>query len=156
VDINATLLGQMITFAVFVWFTMKYVWPPITKAMHDREKSIADGLAAADKGHRDLELARHKSTEIIQQAKVEAAKIIDQANHRSLRLVEEAKEKARDEGKRLINHANEEITLQANQAKRDLQADVAILAVSIAEKVAQNEFDEKMHQDLLIKVAAEI
>src|SRR5882672_9963457 len=104
-NINATLIGQMITFAVFVIFTMKFVWPPITKALQDREKKIADGLAAAEKGERSLDLATHKAKEIIQEAKVNANQLVEQAHARAAQLVEEAKEIARQESDRIVTHA---------------------------------------------------
>lgn len=155
-DVNATLIGQMITFAVFVLFTMKYVWPPITKAMQDREKKIADGLAAAEKGQRDLELAQHKSIEIIQEAKVAAAKIIDSAHQRATRIVEDAKENARVESHHLIEHAQAEIEQKVNRARRDLQADVSNLALQMAEKIVQRDIDAKTHQQLLNNMLMEI
>src|SRR3954471_2161950 len=97
-EINATLIGQLITFAILVWFTMKYVWPPITKAMHDREVKIAAGLEAAERGKRELEMAEHKALTIIHEAKQEASHIIDGAHKRSALLIDEAKEDAREEG----------------------------------------------------------
>lgn len=155
-SINLTLLGQMLTFAIFVAFTMKYVWPPITKAMQEREKRIADGLAAADRGQRDLELAQHKSVEILQEAKVRASHIIDQANKRAQHIVEEAKEQARQEGQRLLAHAQSEITQQVNQAKRELQTQVSELALKMAEKIVQRDIDARTHQQLLNNLVTEI
>lgn len=155
-NLNATLLGQMITFAVFIWFTMKYVWPHITKAMDEREKKIADGLAAADKAQRDLELAKHKSVEILQEAKIKAGQIIDQANKRSTHIVEEAKEMAREEGKRLVAAAHLDIDQERQQAKVELQHEASLLALSIAEKIIQREIDGKTHQQLLSKMVEEI
>lgn len=155
-DINLTLIGQMITFALFVWFTMKYVWPPITKAMQEREKKIADGLAAADKGQRDLELAMHKSLEILEEAKINASRIIDQANKRAAHIVEEAKEQAREEGKKIIERARDEVEQQVNEAKRQLQNQVAELAITMAEKIIQRDIDPKTHQQLLTQSTAEI
>lgn len=148
-DINMTLVGQMITFVIFIWFTMKYVWPAITKAMDEREKKIADGLAAAEKGQRDLELAKHKSVEILQEAKLEASRIIDVANQRSLRIVEEAKEHARNEGKRIIAHAEEDISQQKTAAKRELQNNAINLAVQMAEKLLQRDVDKASHEKIL-------
>lgn len=155
-SINATLIGQMITFAVFVWFTMKYVWPPITKAMQDREKRIADGLAAAERGQRDLELAKTRATEIVQEARQEATRIVDAANKRAATIVDEAKVAAREEGQRLINHAKSEITQEINEAKRQLQTQVANVAISIAEKLVQKDIDMSTHQQLLDKAVSEI
>lgn len=155
-DINVTLFGQMITFAVFVWFTMKYVWPPITKAMQEREKKIADGLAAGEKGQRDLELARHKSIEIIQEAKTEAARIIDQANKRAQRIVEEGKVNARLEGDRLLQAARADIDQLMVKTKRDLQHQVSGLAIIMAEKIIQRDIDTNTHRELLEQIVTEI
>ena len=155
-DINITLLGQLITFAVFVWFTMKYVWPPIMKAMQEREQKIADGLAAAEKASRDLELAQHRSVEIIQEAKLEASRILDAANKRALRIVEDSKEAARVEGERLLQAAKTEIDQHVNQVKRDLQNQVTDLAISMAEKIVQRDIDAATHRKLLDQLVAEI
>jgi F-type H+-transporting ATPase subunit b len=154
-DINVTLIGQMLTFVVFVWFTMKFVWPPITKAMNNREKKIADGLAAGERGEHDLELARHKSVEIIQAAKVEAARVLDQANQRGDTIVEEAKEQGQAERRRLIVHAEQEIEQQTNQAKRELQQQIANLALSMAEKIVQRDIDQNLHRQWIDQAIAE-
>jgi F-type H+-transporting ATPase subunit b len=105
VNINLTLIGQSIAFAIFVWFCVKYVWPPITAAMEARQKKIADGLSAADRASLDLELAQEKATKELQKAKEEAAALIDQANKRAAQIVEASKEDARKEGEKLIEQA---------------------------------------------------
>ncbi len=155
-DINATLIGQMITFAVFVIFTMKFVWPPITKAMAAREKKIADGLAAGERGEHSLELARNKAVEILQEAKTEAARLVDQANSRAAHIVDEAKENAREEGKRLIALAQSEIEQQVHHAKQQLQKQVSELAIAMAEKIVQRSIDPTAHQHLLDNTVTEI
>ena len=155
-DLNATLIGQMITFAVFVIFTMKYVWPPITKAMQDREKKIADGLAAGEKGEHDLHLAKNKSIEILQEAKTTATQIITQAHSRADHIVEEAKHTAKKEGERLIAHAQNEIEQYLNEARRQLQSQIANLALGIAEKIVQRDIDPATHKQLLDKMVEEI
>jgi F-type H+-transporting ATPase subunit b len=155
-DINLTLVGQMLTFVVFVWFTMKFVWPPITKAMSDREKKIADGLAAGERGERDLELARAKSTAILQEAKVEAARILDQANQRGDRIVVEARDQGQAERRRLLAHAQQEMEQQVSQTQRELQQKVSGLAISIAEKIVQRDIDESVHRQWLDQAIAEI
>ncbi len=155
-DINATLIGQMITFAVFVVFTMKYVWPPITRAMQQREKTIADGLAAGERGHKDLELAQGKSVEILQEARETAANIVNQANSRADHLIEQAKHVAQKEGERLIALARIEIEQEVHQAKRQLQDQIASLALNMAEKVVQRDIDASTHKQLLDKMVAEI
>src|SRR3990167_8035414 len=109
-SINLTLIGQMITFLIFIWFTMRYVWPPIIKAIHDRQKQIADGLAASERGKRELELAQHKSVELLRDAKFSASQIIEQANKRAMQIVEEAKEQARVESQHILDNASREVS----------------------------------------------
>jgi F-type H+-transporting ATPase subunit b len=155
-NLNATLLGQMITFAVFVLFTMKYVWPPITKAMQDREKKIADGLAAGQRGEQDLQLAKNKAADMLREAKTTATQLIAQANSRAGHLMEEAKQAAKQEGERLIAHAHAEIEQQVVEAKRQLQSHVGLLAVQMAEKIVQRDIDVATHQVLLDKMVEEL
>lgn len=154
-NLNATLLGQMITFAVFVWFTMKFVWPPITKAMADREKKIADGLAAGERGQHDLELAKAKSMETLKQAKESAAHIIAEANTRASHIVMEAKEAAVHEGSVMISRAEAEIEQKYNHAKEELRAETAALALSMAEKIVGRDIDASAHKKLLDEMVAE-
>ena len=151
-DLNATLLGQMITFAVFVWFTMKFVWPHIMKAIEDRRKIIADGLAAAEKGQREVELAQHKVTEIIDHAKSQASEIIEQANKRSGSIIEESKQTARSEGERLVKLAQTEIAQELQQAKESLLSEVAGLAITGAEKILHQKLDEVNQRRLLDEI----
>lgn len=155
-DINATIIGQFITFAILVWFTMKYVWPPITKAMHDREKKIASGLEAAERSKRELEMAEHKCTAMIREAKQQASQIIEQANLHSAQLVEEAKTQAKQEGQRIIDMAQGDIELKVTQAREALKAQLATLAIAGAEKIIQRNLDSNNQNDLLNQLAAEI
>jgi F-type H+-transporting ATPase subunit b len=155
-EINATLIGQLITFALLVWFTMKYVWPPITKAMLEREKKIAAGLAASDLSKRELEMAEHKALNIIRDAKLEASQYIEQAHKRSVQLVDEAKENARVEAKRILEHARDEIALEVNQAKEALRKQLASLAIAGAEKIIKRNLDASTNAALLDEFAAEI
>lgn len=155
-EINATIIGQFITFAILVWFTMKYVWPPIIKAMEDREKKIAAGIEAAERSKRDLELAAHKATAIIREAKQEATQIIEQANLHSAQLVEEAKSQAKQESLRLVGMAQGEIDREVAQAKEALKTQLATLAIAGAEKIIQRNLDSSIHNDLLNSLAAEI
>lgn len=155
-DINATLFGQMITFAVFVWFTMKYIWPPITKAMQDREKRIADGLAAAERGQHELELAQHKSMDQLRDAKIQAAEILDQANKRANHLIEEAKERAREEGERLLAIAQSDIEQEMQTARQKLRTEIANLAIASAEKILVRSVDANVQRDLVNKLITEI
>lgn len=155
-NINLTLLGQMITFMILVGVTMKYIWPPMMKALDDRKKTIADGLEAAERGHHELELARHRATENLRDAKIEAAKIIDLANQRATRMIEDAKEKARDEGDRLINLAKDQITQELQTAKQQLLKQVAVLAISGAEKILSEKIDESTNNRLVDQLIDEI
>ena len=155
-DINATLLGQLITFLVLVWFTMRFVWPPITKAIHDREVKIAAGLEAAERSKRELENAEHKALALIREAKTEATQVIDQAHKRAMQLVDDAKVAAREEGGRIVEQAREEIARELSQAKEALRKQLASLAVAGASKIIQRNLDAAAHQDLLAKLVAEI
>jgi F-type H+-transporting ATPase subunit b len=155
-EINATLIGQLITFAVLVWFTMKYVWPPITTAMHEREKKIAAGLEAAERSKRELAAAEHKALSIISEAKQEAAAFVELAHKRSAQVIEEAKEKAREEGQRMIERAKEEITRETNQAKEVMRKQLALLAVAGAEKIIKRNLDLSAQTDILNELVAEI
>lgn len=140
-SLNATLLGQMITFAIFVWFTMRYVWPLIIKAMHEREKTIANGLAAAEKGVLELEVAQHKKAQLLKEAKLEAAEVIEKANQRANTIVEDAKAQARVEGKRLLDMAEADIQQEKEQARFELQKHVATIAMSVVTKFLGSELD---------------
>lgn len=155
-EINATLIGQLITFTILVWFTMKYVWPPIVKAMNDREKKIAGGLEAAEHGKRELEMAERKALIIIREAKEEAARIIELTHKRATTLIDEAKENARIEGKRIVERAHEEIAREVTQTKEALRKQLAALAVAGAEKIIKRSLDAKTHAALLDEFAAEI
>lgn len=155
-DINATLIGQFITFVILIWFTMKYVWPPITKAMHDRETKIAAGLEAAERGQRELEAAEHQALTIVREARQQANHLIEQANLHSAKLVEEAKAHAKTEGQRLIEMAQSEIEREVTQAKTQLKSHLAALAIAGAEKLIKRNLDAASHQDMLNDLAAEI
>ena len=155
-NITATLFGQMLFFVVFVWFTMKYVWPLISTAMAERQKKIAEGLAAADRAAKDLELAQEKAADNLREAKDQAAQIIAMANKRAAEIVEEAKAQARAEGDRLITAARAEVEQEAHRAREQLRKQVAVLAVAGAEKVLAKSIDAKAHGELLDKLAAEL
>ena len=155
-NINLTLIGQSIAFAVFVLFCMRYVWPPILKAMQERADKIADGLAAADRANHDLELAQEKAVERLKEAKEEAAGIVDAANKRANQIVEEAKNQAREEGERLKEAAQAEIEQELNRAREQLRSQVASLALAGAEKVLGSEIDMQRHSELVNKLAAEL
>jgi len=156
VNINLTLIGQMIAFVCFVMFCMKYVWPPILAAMAEREKKIADGLAAADRASHDLELAKEKAVERLKEAKTEAAGIVDSANKRGNQLVEEAKNAALAEAERVKASAQAEIEQEANRAREQLRSQVAALSLAGAEKVLGAAIDREAHNELVEKLAAEL
>jgi F-type H+-transporting ATPase subunit b len=156
VNLNATLIGQMVAFVIFIYLTQRFVWPPIVAAMAERTKRIADGLQAADKAEKDLELAKHKVVEQLTSAKKEAAIIIDQANKRAIEIVEEAKEKARLEGDRLKVSAQAEIEQATSRAREELRAKVVTLALAGAEKILESSIDQNAHTELVNKLAAEL
>ena len=146
----------MIAFAFFVWFCMKYVWPPLTSALAERAKKIADGLEAAERAGRDLELAQERAAEQLREAKTEASGIIEQANKRASQIIDEAKEQAREEGQRLIAGAQAEIEQEVNRAKEHLRKQVASIAIAGAEKILEASIDEKVHAELAEKLAASL
>jgi F-type H+-transporting ATPase subunit b len=156
VNINLTLIGQMIAFVCFVMFCMKYVWPPILAAMAEREKKIADGLAAADRASHDLELAKEKAVERLVEAKHEATGIIDAANKRGNQIVEEAKGAAVVEADRVKASAQAEIEQETNRAREHLRGQVAALSLAGAEKVLGAAIDQEAHAGLVDKLAAEL
>ncbi|WP_372832320.1 F0F1 ATP synthase subunit B [Pontibacterium sp.] len=155
-NINLTIIGQAIAFAIFVIFCMKYVWPPITAALAERKSKIAEGLDAADRAERDLQLAKEKAAADMRQSKDEAAAIIEQANKRANQIIDEAKEQAREEAERVKHAAQAEIEQEANRAREALRAQVAVLAVAGAEKILEATIDEKAHSKLVEKLAAEL
>ena len=155
-NINLTLIGQMLAFVAFVVFCMKYVWPPILAAMHEREEKIAQGLAAADQASQDLELAKEKAVERLKEAKEEAAGIIDAANRRASQIVDEAKTAALAEADRVKAAAQAEIAQESNRAREQLRGQVAQLSLVGAEKVLGASIDANAHADMLDKLAAEL
>ncbi len=155
-NFNATIIGQTIAFIVFVWFCYKYVWPPIVGAMAARQQRISEGLEAAERADKDLELTQQKVAEQLKEAKVKASEIVEQANKRASQIVEEAKGQAVSEADRIKAAAHAEIEREISQAKEELRGKVAALALSGAEKVLGASIDEKAHGDILNKLAAEL
>ena len=155
-NMNLTLLGQMISFGVFVWFCVKYVWPPIIKALEERETRIADGLAAGERGKHDLELAEKRATELLRVGKHKAQDFINQAHKRADEIVEAAKHTAREEAERIKQSAGAEIEQNRNRARDELRGQVARLALVGAEQILMREVDEKAHRDVLDKLAANL
>lgn len=155
-NINLTLFGQTIAFAIFVWFCMKFVWPPLTQAMQERQKKIAEGLDAAGRAERDLQLAQERAAQMLRETKEQAAEILDRANKTANAIVEEAKAQARSEGEKLIAGAKAEIDLEVNRAKDQLRSQVAALAVTGAEQILQSSVDGGAHNDLVAKLASQL
>ena len=155
-DLNATLLGQMLAFGVFAWFCMKFVWPPLLDIIEERQTQITDGLAAADKGNRALEEAEAEKQVILEAARTQAREIIDQANTRASGIVDEARGEAGNEKERILASAHAEAEQDANRAREELRGQLGSLAIAGAEKIIQREIDANAHKDLLDKLAAEI
>jgi len=155
VNINATLLGQAITFAILIWFTMKFVWPPLMAAMAERAKTIADGLAAAERGKHDLELAEKRAAEILRLGKEKASEIIAASEKRASEIIEEAKSQAKTEGDRILVAAKADIDQEVFRAKEQLRTQVSAVALAGAGKILGREIDAKAHNDLLDKLVAE-
>jgi F-type H+-transporting ATPase subunit b len=155
VNINLTLIGQMVAFLVFVAFCMRYVWPPIMAAMEERKQKIADGLAAADRASHDLELAQKEAVDRLAEAKKEAAGIVDSANKRAATVIDEAKAAAVVEADRVKELANAEVEREKAQAKEQLMSQVSALAIAGAEKVLAAEIDADKHAELLKQLVEE-
>ena len=155
-NINVTLIGELIAFVVFVIFCMKFVWPPIMAAIEDRQKTIADGLAASDRAAKDLELAQEKAAAQLKEAKAQAAEIIESAKKREAQMIDEAAEKAQAEREKIIASGHAEIESERNRAKEELRQQVSTLAVAGAEKILERSIDAAAHSDILDKLVAEL
>lgn len=155
-NFNATLIGQSIAFAFYVWFVMKFVWPFLSKLLEDRKTKIADGLAAAEKGQHELELAEQRSLKILKDTKEQALEVISNAQKRADEIIEESKSSARVEGERILNAARSEISQEINQARESLRKEVSSLAIAGAEQVLMREVDEAAHREVLSKLSAQL
>jgi len=155
-NFNFTLVGQLLAFVLFVWFCMKYVWPPMLKILEEREKEIADGLNAASEGRRELEEANARKEEILGEAKKEAADLVGQANQRANQLVEDAKTSAQEEAEKIKVSAQNDIEQSAKRAREELRSEVATLAVAGAEKILNSEIDEKKNSELIDELTKEL
>jgi F-type H+-transporting ATPase subunit b len=155
-NINLTLVVQMIVFVVLIWFTMKVVWPMILGPMEERSKKIAAGLAAGDKGQQELAQARDRADAILREARERATQIVEQAQRQANDLVEQAKGTATSEGVRLVEQAKQQIELETSHAREALRREVATIAVSAASKVLEREINPQTHADLLNKLATQI
>ncbi|MFC6441662.1 F0F1 ATP synthase subunit B [Bowmanella sp. JS7-9] len=155
-NINATLIGQSIAFIVFVLFCMKYVWPPIMQAIENRQKQIADGLAASERAEKDLHLAQEKASEQLKDAKAQAAEIIEQAKKRASQIVDEETQRGHSEREKIIAQGHAEVDAERNRAREELRKQVATLAVVGAEKILAREIDAAAHSDIVEKLVAEL
>ena len=155
-DINATLFGQTIAMIVFVWFCMKYIWPPIMNALEERQKQIEEGLAAADQGQDKLLRAEAEADEIVSDARKQATSILDQAHARANEIVAEGKSDGVKERERQLAAAQAEIEQETNKAREELRGQVSAIAIASAEKILNREIDSKAHEDILGKLAQEL
>jgi F-type H+-transporting ATPase subunit b len=154
-NINFTLFSQAMAFAIFIWFTVRFVWPPLMRAIENRQKTIADGLAAGERGRHELELASKHSGDVVREAKQRASDIIAQAEKRAAEIVDEAKSAAKDEGGRILTGAKAEVEQEVFRAREALRQQVAELAVAGASRILRREVDAKVHADLLASIKAE-
>jgi F-type H+-transporting ATPase subunit b len=155
-NLNLTLVAQAVSFALFIWFTVKFVWPPMLRAIETRQKTIADGLAAAEQGRRVLETSNREAEEAVREARNRAAEIIAQAEKRAAQMIDEARKAAKEEGGREKAAAQAEIAQAVTRAREQLRDRVASLAVAGAEKILRREVDAKAHADLLEAIKREI
>ncbi len=155
-NINLTMFAQALSFAILIWFTVKFIWPPLLNAVEARQKNIADGLAAGDRGRHELELSAKRATQELHTARERASEIIAQAEKRASEVVEEAKGDAKSEGERILAGAKAEIEQEVNRAKEGLRRQVAELAVKGAEKILRKEIDAKAHAEMLTVIANEL
>ncbi|GLO62395.1 ATP synthase subunit b [Vibrio sp. MACH09] len=155
-NMNATLLGQAIAFTLFVWFCMKYVWPPIMGAIEERQKKIADGLHAAERAAKDLDLAQANASDQMKEAKRTATEVIDSANKRKAQIIDEAREEAQAERQKILAQAEAEIEAERNRAKDELRKQVATLALAGAEKILERSIDKDAQKDILDNITAKL
>ncbi len=155
-DINLTLIGQTIAMIIFVWFCMKFIWPPILHALEERQKQIEEGLAAADKSQEKLVEAQAQADEIVADARHQATSILDQAHARANEIVAEGKDDGVKERERQLAAARTEIDAETNRAREELRGQVSAIAIASAEKILNREIDAKVHEDILGKLAQEL
>jgi F-type H+-transporting ATPase subunit b len=155
-NLNLTLVAQAITFTAFIWVTVKFIWPYMLRAIEARQKTIADGLAAADEGRRSLELSNKRADEEVRKARERAAEVLSQAEKRAAQLIDEAKNAAKEEGNREKAAAKAEIAQEVTRAREQLRDHVASLAVAGAEKILRREVDAKAHGDLLDSIKQQL
>ncbi len=153
---NATLLGQAIAFVLFVWFCMKFVWPPLMAAIEERQKEISKGLQAAERAEKDLALAKENASDQLKEAKRTATEIVEQANKRKAQIVDEAREEALAERAKILAQAESEIETERNRVRDELRKQVATLAVVGAEKILERSIDKNAHKDILDNITAKL
>ncbi|MGK2888405.1 MAG: F0F1 ATP synthase subunit B [Candidatus Malihini olakiniferum] len=155
-NINSTIFGQAIAFVLFVWFCVKFVWPPLMAAIEKRQKEIADGLASAERAKKDLNLAQANATDQLKKAKAEAQVILEQANKRRAKILDEAKAEAEAERNKIVAQAQTEIEAERKRAREELREQVAMLAIAGAEKIIERSVDEAANSDIVDKLVAEL
>ncbi|MBL1379309.1 F0F1 ATP synthase subunit B [Zobellella iuensis] len=155
-NMNATILGQTIAFIIFVWFCMKYVWPPIMAAIESRQKEIAEGLSSAERAKKDLALAQNNATEQLKEAKLQSAQIVELANKRKAQIIEDATREAQAEREKILAQAQAEIDAERNRVREELRKQVATLALVGAEKILERQIDAAANSDIVEKVVAEL
>lgn len=155
-NINVSLIGEIVVFAIFIWLTMKFIWPPVIKAMEARANKIAEGLAAGERGKQDLANAQAKSSEILHAARDKGAEVVEVANQQAARILEDARKESQAERQRQVEAARAEIQQELNRAKDALRAEVANIAVAAAGKIVEREIDPKAHKALLDELAQQI
>lgn len=155
-NINLTLIVQMVVFALLVWMTMRWGWPALMSMIEERQRKIAQGLAAADRGEQELQQARDGAEAILREARERGGKIIEQAQHRANDIVEQARTAATQEGQRLVASAQQQIGLETSRARESLRREVGQIAVAAASKLLEREIDARAHQELISKLAAQI
>lgn len=155
-NFNATFIGQMIFFVIFVLFCMKFVWPPLTTIMRERQKTISEGLEKAAAAEKQLEEANSAADAELEEAKKQAAELIAQARSRAAQIEEDAKAKASEEAQRIVDGAQDEINQEINRAREELRGRVSELAIEGAEKILQTSVDRGAHEAMLSKLAAEL
>jgi F-type H+-transporting ATPase subunit b len=155
-NINLTLIGQSIMFLMFVWFCMKFIWPPLVKALDERRAKIADGLAAAERGKHEQELAAKRAADVLKEAKGQAMEILARAEKQGVKLIEEARNDAKSEGERMLVAARAEVGQEVNRAREALRSQVSSLAVAGAGRILGREVDAKAHARMLDDLAAQL
>ena len=155
-NLNASLLAEMFAFGLFVWLTMKYVWPVLLAAINEREKKIADGLADADRAKQELSQAHDQAGGILKEARGKAADAVNTANQQASQILEDARKQSQEERQRQVEAAKAEIQQELNRAKDALRAEVAKVALAAAERIIEREIDPKAHKALLDELAGQI